>query len=172
MGNDGRGIAGHQRFILAEPQNDRAAATSCNELARLMIGDDHDAVGPLDLLQRFAHRVFQIPLVAIGDQLDQHFGIGIRNAFNSLLSEAIADRLVVFDDPVVHHGEMPGGIAVRMSVHLVRGTVCRPAGMPDANIRLFNRLQVRRIYQLAQCANLARVLDHTDLPIVQTGDPG
>ena len=172
MRNNGRGIAGNHRLVLAQANHDRASATRGHQLARLVVGHHHDAIGSLDLLERLADSRLKVILVAIGNQLDEHLGIGIRNTRDALLRQPRLDLLVVFDDSVVHHYEMAGGIEMRMRIDLVRQAVRRPAGMANALGGLMKYIQFRCIDLFAQRLDFTGVLHHPDLSIIQTGHAG
>jgi len=169
MRNNGRGIAGNHRLVLAQANYDRAAATRSHQLVWLVVGHHHNAVGSLNLFKRLADSRLKVILVAIGNQLDEHLGIGIRNTLDALLRQPRLDLLIVFDDPVVHHYEMAGGIEMRVCIDFVRRSVRRPAGMANAHGGFTKYIQIGRIDLFAQILDLAWILDHPDLPVMQAG---
>ena len=65
--------------------------------------------------------------------------------------EALLQRQVVLDDPVVHHHHVARAIAVRVGVLLGGPPMRGPAGMPDAESAL-DRVQPDGLFQIAQFA--------------------
>src|SRR4051812_6979738 len=65
-----------------------------------------------------------------GDEMTDHFRVRLAFELPSLRNELVAERLEVFDDPVVHQGDGPDD--VRVGVPNRRGSVRRPTRMCDA----------------------------------------
>ena len=67
------------------------------------------------------------------DEVDEHLSIRITHKGVAVGFEACAEGLVIFDDPVVDHGEASKTRGVRVGIDVVGRPVGGPAGVPDAH---------------------------------------
>ena len=111
----------HQRRSLARDDN----------LARELGAYDGERVGALDLRDRLLHSGHEVALVGCLDKVDDHLGVGVARKTMSLAHEALAKLGVVFDDAVVHDGEVARAVAEGMGVALGRNAVRGPTRMGD-----------------------------------------
>src|SRR6185436_4937560 len=85
----------------------------------------------------------------------------------SLRGQPFPELAVVLDDPVVHDGDTPGAVEVRMGVCIGGPAVGRPPRVGDAQPPLRGRLDER----LFEARDLSDGLTDLDLRAVQRRDP-
>jgi hypothetical protein len=78
-----------------------------------------------------------------------HFGVGLGREFRTMPLQFLAQLAEILDDAVVHDRDLVG--RMRMRVDLVRPTVRRPAGVPDAS-GAGERLGCETLFQVLQLA--------------------
>ena len=61
--------------------------------------------------------------------MDRHLGVGVAGELHAGVLEFAAQGGEVLDDPVVHHGELAGGVAVRVRVAVGGPAVGGPSGV-------------------------------------------
>ena len=96
-------------------------------------------------------------------QVHNHFGVGFGAEAVTAFDQQFAQRFVVFDDAVMHHGNVVGNMRVR--VRLGRFTVRCPTGVSDAGtavqLGLLRRFgQFLHLAYAAQAADVALRVDH------------
>ena len=72
-------------------------------------------------------------LLGIFNQLEQDLGIRIATEGKALLFQLVTQRRSVFDDAVVHHGQLSALRQMGMGIRLVRHPVRRPARVGDTD---------------------------------------
>ncbi|MNP19975.1 hypothetical protein D3C76_1125290 [compost metagenome] len=97
------------------------------------------------------------------NQVSNHFGVGFRHEGITALSEYFTQRLVVFDDAVMHHHNVFRDMRVRVAFR--RFTVGRPTGMGNACAtvqRSFFRSLGQHVYftEAAQTGHVPFCIDH------------
>ncbi|MNO88854.1 hypothetical protein D3C76_803210 [compost metagenome] len=149
--------------VLAEAQADhqRAAAARGEDAVRLFRADHRQAVGAVQFLHRRLQRGGQVAQTVqlVVQQVDDHFGVGLRGEHVAEALEVGAQFLVVLDDAVVHHRQLVMG-EMRVGVGFGGRAVGRPAGVGDAEAAL-QRLAGDG---LLQAGNLARTATALQLP--------
>ncbi len=85
----------------------------------------------------------------LGDQMNDHFGVGFAAELRTVLAERFAQLAEIFDNAVVHDGDALGG--VRMRIEFGRLAVGRPAGVSDAH-RTGERLTGEALLQVLELA--------------------
>jgi len=73
---EGGDVRGRQGFIRANAQDQGAAAPRHNDLLRVSLVQHGNAEGAANLKQRFVNGRLQVTLVSLGNQVDEHFGVG------------------------------------------------------------------------------------------------
>src|SRR5262245_56799721 len=81
--------------------------------------------------------------------MGDHFGVGLGSKLGTILLKLLAQLAEVLDDAVVHDREPVG--RVRMRVRFARPTMCRPAGMANAD-RAAQRLALELLLEVTQLA--------------------
>ncbi len=104
-----------------------------------------------ELVHSGAHGLFQVALEVRLHQVGDDFGVGLGLELVAFGFQALFQRQVVFDDPVVHHHHVAMAVAVRMSVFLGGPPMRGPAGVPDAESAL-HRIEADGLFQVAQFA--------------------
>ena len=90
------------------------------------------------LVQRATHRLDDTaaglgrPVVHL-DQMRENFRVGFALEDVAEFDQAGSQRGVVFDDPIVDHGDLSVAVHMRMGVGIGGTAVGRPARMPDAD---------------------------------------
>ena len=143
-------IGGDEHFAIADAEHDRAAVARDDDRFGALRVEHREAVGAGHEAQRCAHRVFELVRGHRGDQMREHFGVGLGLERDAAGLQLRAQLRGVLDDAVVNDGEAVGAVAVRMSVAIARLAVRRPARVRDAG----RALQLRRQLPL-QLAHLA-----------------
>ena len=78
MGENGRHVAGHEPFILADADQQRTAFTRGDDLVLVATRNHGDAVRAFDALERLHHRIFEAAFKKLLDQVRKNFGVGLR----------------------------------------------------------------------------------------------
>src|ERR1700675_3017062 len=89
--------------------------------------------------------------VVLLDHVRDNFGVCFGCKLMPLFGELLLQSEVVLDDPVMHHYNAAGAIAMRMSVLFGGTAVGGPAGMADA-ISPVERLKADYFFKIAQFA--------------------
>ena len=95
----------------------------------------HERVVALELRVRRAHRLGEVALVGVGDQVRDHLGVGLRGEDAAVRRQPLLQRHVVLDDPVDDHVDAVAAVEVRVGVLLADAPVRRPARVTDAGRR-------------------------------------
>ena len=134
-----RAVRGHHMLAVADADQERAAAARGDELVGIVAAQHQQAEGAAYVVQGAPHGREQVARLAVAavvveesDELREGLGVGVADRIDALLGEEGADRPVVLDDAVVHHGDGAARIEVGMGVALRGGAVRGPAGMRDA----------------------------------------
>ena len=90
-------------------------------------------------------------------QVRDHFGVGFGAEAVTAFDQQFAQRFVVFDDAVMHHGNVVGNMRVR--VRFGRFTVRCPAGVSDAG----TAVQIGLLRRFGQFLHLAYATQATDV---------
>ena len=138
----------HIARMLDERSNVRgdeiAAVTVAEEQRRVLAcGDEavgrilaHDAqrVSALDAVEHAVDRGHKVPaaVIEILEQLRDDLGIGLGAEVHALRDKELLYLNIVFDDAVMHDGDVPALTQVRVGVYIVRFAMRRPARMADA----------------------------------------
>lgn len=77
VSENGGGIGGDDGFSFTDAEHDRTAPSRGDDETGLAGGNDGDAKGAFDLVQRIAYGLKQISLIVIADQMSEHFRIGL-----------------------------------------------------------------------------------------------
>jgi len=77
VGHDGAGIGGDKQLAVPDAEEHRRPAARRDDLSRLVRGQDRDAVGAHDVLQRRADPILESLAGSIFDQMRQRLGVGI-----------------------------------------------------------------------------------------------
>ena len=102
----------------------------------------------------------------LGDEMRDHFGVGLGRELGALGLQLFAQLAEILDDAVVHDREPVGGM--RMRVVLGRPAVGRPAGVADAD-GARQRLAGEPRFEIAQ---LALGAPARQLAVLERGDAG
>ena len=102
---------------------------------------DGDAVGAFDAGQGGFHRIHQpqcavwlIRFIKVGaHQVGEHLRVRLGEKGVAFGDELVAQRLVVFDHPIVDEHQLAGLVRVRVGVHVRGRAVGGPAGVGDAH---------------------------------------
>jgi hypothetical protein len=127
-----RNVGGREILALAQSHEQRRALARDDHRAAIPVRDDGNGEGAFQLRDRAACRNQQaVAFAAVPrDEVRDDLAVGVRDEGEALAAQARPDRLVVLDDPVVHHCEPARDMGVR--VLFVRRPVRRPARVRDA----------------------------------------
>jgi hypothetical protein len=133
VGQKGRDVRAQEVFARAHAHHQRAGHAGGPEGAGVVGAHHHDGVGSLHQGKRLGDGAGHIAanvLQTVGDEVDQHFGIGVGAELHAFLGECGRDFLVVRDDAVVDEGQSARVVQVRVGVPFHRGAVGGPARVP------------------------------------------
>ncbi len=166
MRENRRDVAGDEVLVFAQSEEQRASLARGDDLVGVDARDHRDAVRPLDLKQRFEHRILEIPVEALLDEVREHFGVGIGGEHVATPLQHLLEDRRVLDDAVVDDGDAAVLAHVRMRVLLIGRTVRRPARVRDAG----RPLDRSRVQEQLQLGDLARLLHRFDARAIHDGD--
>ena len=130
-GQGGR-IRGEVVAVRPQADGQRATQPRADQHPRLVPAHHRQPVGALHQLDRFADGVQEVAVVVVGDQVRQHFGVGLAVELHPVGLQLVLQQHVVFDHAVVHHGDGAVAAQVRVGVGVGRPAVGGPAGVADA----------------------------------------
>ena len=176
---DGRGVAGEEVFALANADDERRAAPRADDDAGKIHADHAEAVGSDDFGQgtrdglgegmgrtigrRRRINLLQL-LVVFTDEMRQHLRVRVGIKLMPRRAEPSLNQVVVFNDPVMDHGNLSARVEVRMRILVRRWSVRGPAGVTDADRAVERtRLHERR----ESLINAAHLAPHLQPPVVQ-----
>ena len=137
MPDDGRGVGGDEGAPLSEAEEQRRVLPRGDQAVALPAAEDAEGVRALDPAEHLRHRPEDIlPVVVILQQLGHHLAVGIRGEAHALPQKKILDLQIIFDNAVVHQGDLPVLGHMGMGIHVVGLPVGGPAGMADADAPL------------------------------------
>jgi hypothetical protein len=128
--------------------------------------DHRDPVRALHSRERLDHRLLQIPLVHLFDQMRENLGIGVRPEAVAELLERLPQCGAILDDAVVHDTDLLIAAHLRMRIDEVRRTVRRPSRVRDAE-RSDDR---RGSHESLELGDLSRRLSSLEPLPVHDGD--
>jgi hypothetical protein len=105
--------------VLARAEDQRRAGARADHALRLVAADHGDGVGAVQLQHRGLHGLEQVAVVEAVDQVGDDLGVGLALEHVALGFERGAQRLVVFDDAVVHQRDAAGARALRIGAGAV-----------------------------------------------------
>ena len=104
----------------------------------------------------------------VGDQVAEHFGVGLRFERVAFLEEKPFDLRVILDDAVVDQRDLSVAAHVRMSVGIRYATVSRPARVTHA-VRAREPASRRLFLEVGDASNF---LGDFECAILQHGNAG
>ena len=161
-----RDVGRGEVFALAEPEEKGRTTPGdddCLGVARRDHGDGKCALQLRNGLHgRGKERIARLAM--LGDEVRDHLRIGVGTEFVAGFLQALADRLVVLDDAVVHEGDVARHM--RMRIALGRRAVRRPPGVRDAG----RAADVLRLGLRGELGHAARGADPFNGPVVDDRD--
>ena len=130
---DRRRIGSDEHLALADAHHERARTAAREDQAVGRVGREHaEGEGPAQVAQRAPDGSRQVAFVVVFDQVREDLGIGLAAEAMPGGDQPLAQRRVVLDDAVMHHGDAPRAVEVRMRVGVGRPAVRRPARVPQS----------------------------------------
>ena len=170
----GHGVAGQKSFALAHTQDERRSCASAHHPMRFVFVKHGYGIRAVQLQHRGLDGFEHVALVKAVHQMGNHLGVGLAAEHIALGLQSSTQRVVVFDDAVVHQGHAArlAGVTfavaeVRMRVVHRRCTVRGPAGVGDASAA-FDVVYLHLVHQLGHPRCAAGALQ-TALAAVQAG---
>ena len=150
-----RGHVGSDEILaLAEADHHGRTFARRDDFIRIPPAQDGEREYAAQILDRGAHRTFQIAFEIFFDQMRDDFGVGLGRESVALALELFLERQKVFDDAVVDDDDIAGAVAVRMGVFFRGAPVRGPAGMADAVIAV-DRIETQHVFQVAKFSRRA-----------------
>ncbi len=135
---DGGDVGSEEHLAIAIADHHPASVGDARPHQRPRLVDAHyrDRGSALDTVQRSPYCFGQVHPLAnvILDHVRQHLGIGLGDEAVALILKLLAQRQEVLDDAVVDDHHLAAHTDMRVSVHVRRLAVCRPAGVADADM--------------------------------------
>ena len=131
VGQKGRDVRSHEVLARADAEDERGGHARGPDLTGIFPAHETDGVGAVGPAQGRGKSLEQVGflLVAVGDEVDQHFRVGLGMEDIALLQQLFLQFLIVLDDAVMHDGQAAVvgsmGMGIALGGHAVRG----PAGM-------------------------------------------
>ena len=168
--NGASAMASEPRYIspFAVTDGERRALARADHQVVLAGEQEGEREGAAQLLERGGDRLDRrlALLHLVGDEMGDHFGVGLAAEFRAVLAEPLAQFAEILDDAVMRDRDPVGG--VRMRVALGRLAVGRPAGVADADIA-GERLLRQPLFQRGELALGAPAAERA---VIQGGDAG
>ena len=167
-----RDVRGQERLARAESDDDAARAVlGGHDSVRSAGGQHRDRVRAADLTERRPdgrHEVSRTACPVCLDEMREHLGVRLGPEPVATRGEPTLQLGVVLEDAVVHHGDGPSAVGVRVRVLVRRAAMGRPARVAHADGALdgFVRHQRRKRSHLADSA------PDREPGAVQDGDAG
>jgi hypothetical protein len=76
VGQDGGSIGGDEPLVLSHSDEEGRSLPGGDQNVGLFGADHRDAVGAVDFSQRLGYGFFDVAVVALANQVGEHFGIG------------------------------------------------------------------------------------------------
>jgi hypothetical protein len=139
-------------LAVADADHDRTALACNHDPVGIVVRDDRERVGALELGDGGAHGLQQVAGQAqvVVNTVRDHLGIRLGGELVAEPLELGPQLLVVLDDPVVHDRD-PFARDVRMRVALARHAMRGPAGVRDADFPV-HRVRIQRVLKRADFA--------------------
>ena len=146
---DGGHVGGEEVLVARDADDERRAVAHADDLVGLLLAHDDEPVGAFELRHGQTHRFLQRTggLVELLHQVRDDLGVGLGREEVAFLDEALLQRGIVFDDAVVHDGDVAGAVGVRVRVFGVGFAVGGPARVRHAD-RPLPRAQADQAFEL------------------------
>jgi len=156
MRQQSRHVGGDHRLAAPAPDQERRSAPHRDDPPGFVGAEHREGELAFQFRHRRDHRSEQVAssFLVFGDELRNHLGVGLRREHVPGGLQFLAQIIVVFDDPVMHHRDRSLVVQVRMAVDLIRRPVRRPARVADAAMTA----QGGGLEQCRQAVELARRL--------------
>mmetsp|Transcript_2769 Transcript_2769/g.10981 ORF Transcript_2769/g.10981 Transcript_2769/m.10981 type:complete len:272 (+) Transcript_2769:1477-2292(+) len=170
-----RGVRGAVELGLDDAHQQRRAALGGDELARVVHGLEDERERALELPHHLHHELaerdtLRLELVEqVLGQLGNDLGVRVGLEREPLALEHLFQRLMVGDDPVVHHQELVALVrGVRVAVPRRGRAVRRPARVPDPAVVLEVHVGVEVLlrHQLGEPVDLADLANHDRVELI------
>ena len=84
VADQGGNVAGQHGKALAQAQDQGGVLPHRHQLIRLVGAHNAQGISPLNPVEHLGHRVQQVPLVVVVQQLGHHLGVGLRDELDPL----------------------------------------------------------------------------------------
>ena len=163
-----RRIRGDQELALADAEQHRRPLPGDDDFPGLVGRHDGQSVRADDTLERRDHAGLKGLAGRLLDQVGQRLRVGVSGEAVPVALQRRPQRVRVLDDPVVHQGEAPTAILVRVRIPLRRCSVRRPARVRDTT-RPVHR---QACYQVLQRCHAAGEFARDDAAPCLDREPG
>src|SRR5215469_339762 len=152
MLQNGRNIARHEEFTIAQTHHDWGPQPSGHDLVRIFCGNRHQSVGTCHRLDGLPNRFLEWRVLReFFDNVGDDFGVRLGDKFVAISEKLLFQLDVIFDDTVVHHNDLAGAVPVRMRVFLGGTAVRGPSRVADS-IDALNGSGSDRFFKIAEFA--------------------
>ena len=159
LGEEGCEVRCEEILPFAEPDDHRRPLAHADEMVRVVVMDEHEGEVPFELRVGRAHRLDEVAVVGVLEQVHDDFRVGLRRERVARRLELVAQLAIVLDDSVQddrHLAVVTRG--QRMRVQLGDAAVCRPARVPEAGGR-DGGVGAGRLLQEREVSDSANVLE-------------
>ena len=163
----GRGVGGDEVLAVAEADDERGPVAEGDDRFRVIEGDRGHRVLSAEPAAHGQCRRREVAATA-GEQVRDHLRVGVRREAHAVALELSPELPEVLDDAVVHHGDAPTLVGVRVGVALDRRAVGRPTRVAEGEVPP----QPGRVRLLGEVDELARRPHDLEVVAAVDSDPG
>src|SRR5437879_9992606 len=100
-------------FAPSDAKYERTTQTSPDDHAGIVRTEHGQPIRSFEQRECLAHRFGEIVPQMVGDEVGNDLGVGVAVEDYAFILELALEGRIVFDDPVVDHGDLPIAAAVR-----------------------------------------------------------
>lgn len=133
VGEHGWYVGSDDGLSIAETDDERAVLAGSDDAVRFIDCHNNEGVGAGDDRERTLHSGEKIAVVEKLDEMSDNFGVGLR--FEGVILEiGFLEALIIFNDAIVHNGDLALWPEMRMGVFVRWLAVGGPTGVADADV--------------------------------------
>jgi hypothetical protein len=166
---EGRDRGSDEALAVAHAHHQRALLAGAHEHLRLVGRHRHEGVVAAKVVVREPHRLHEVALEVVGDQVGHHLGVGLGGEVRAVGEQPVAEVGPVLDDPVEHDVHALGGVPVRVGVRLGHAAVGGPARVAYPGGAA--QVPVLRHHRVAEVLKVAHGVNGVDRPVRDEGEP-
>ena len=164
--DDRRDVGRDEVLPFAETDDERVVLLRADEAIGMLARHEDERIRTFDTREHLAHRGFEIAVVDLFQKVRDDLRIRLRLEGMPLLDQFFLQRHIVFDNAVVHDGEIARAVCMRMRIAVRRAAVRRPARMTDADMTCW----LISFDDSLEFGKTTHAFFHADLSLIQDSD--